>query len=269
NCPPDAYPLLLRAEGGQCAPSAPCGSQPTGRIRDSRDVKNGDGRWHRLRPVHAVAEQGRAEEGIFWGQELAGQAAIITRRRLPVCGDEKPSLCPAGEAQATDPPREVHLAVARCDRRVQAAQDNQWIETSQVQRTLTLTWRSAVSRSTLTWSGTLGRVVPVEKPDGVRVSMLQPFRVQPGAHTLRVDAKGDNPLRVLTKTVRLKWMRAVRPHYPPAPPGHAESPTASERPRGWGKCRYLAFTSINDGPLWRRGACAVPAGCRPRLRQPP
>ena len=109
-------------------------------------------------------------DGIFWGQELAGAGAIIARIRLPVCGNEEPDLRPAGEAQATDPTREVHLAVARCDRRVQAAQDTQWVETSQVQRTLTLAWRGEVSRSTLAWSGTLGRVVNIEKPDGVRVS---------------------------------------------------------------------------------------------------
>jgi hypothetical protein len=76
------------------------------------------------------------------------------------------------------PTREVHLAVVRCDCRVQAAQDTHGVEIADV-----------LKSSTLAWSSTFGRVVNVTKPDGVSVSGRQPIRVQPGANTGSVDAE--------------------------------------------------------------------------------
>ena len=43
-------------------------------------------------PSTQLPSRGAPRRGIFWGQELAGAGAIITRMRLPVCADEEPDL---------------------------------------------------------------------------------------------------------------------------------------------------------------------------------
>ena len=91
-------------------------SEPIGRIRGLRDVKDGDGRWHLPESIHEVAELGRANGGIFRGQKLAGEGAIIARIRRPVSHHKEEDLRPTGEVQATDVTREALLAVVRCDR---------------------------------------------------------------------------------------------------------------------------------------------------------
>ena len=182
----ECFALPLRSGAGRRvdrAPAAPCDAEPTGRLRGLRDGKEGEDRLLCPLPVHAVAEPGRAEDGIFGSQELTGPGAIIAGIRPPMSSKKEQDLRTAGEAHATDPTREGHLAVARGDRRVQAAHDTQWIEASQVQRPLTLVWRAAVSRTTIAWCGALGRVVNIDKPDGVGVSGRQLSGAQLHTHT--------------------------------------------------------------------------------------
>ena len=57
-----------------------------------------------------------APMGIFRGQKLAGEGAIIARIRRPVSRHKEEDLRPTGEVQATDVTREALLAVVRCDR---------------------------------------------------------------------------------------------------------------------------------------------------------
>ena len=113
--------------------------------------------------THGVLKMAMAA-GPTAGPQLPSKGALIegssgvrswrARARLSLacafpCAAMKSQTCDPLERRPRTRPAKFSLAVARCDCRVQAAQDNQWIETSQVQRTLTLAWRSAVSRSTL------------------------------------------------------------------------------------------------------------------------